>query len=139
MVTKSPTKRSTTLVEKAEALDHVFHNVKALLAMYVPPFEARTDEWGGYHLWKTKPIVANGRKRNEVYFAGVVQRKGYVAFHYMPVYAQPDLKAIFKPELLALLKGRACFNLKTPDPKVTNQVKKALADGFKMYKRNGWV
>lgn len=138
MAARTPPGRSSAL-EKSEGLEKIFGDMKELLSTYVPPFEARSDEWGGYHLWKTKPISAGGRKRDEIYFAGVVPRKGYVAFHFMPVYAQPDLKSIFKPELLALLKGRACFQLKVADPKVTRQARQALAHGFKMYKKNGWV
>lgn len=125
--------------EQDKALDLIFADLQKSLAKYAPPFDVHTDEWGGYHLWSTTPTVVEGRKRNEMYFAGAVQRKGYVAFHYMPVYAQPDLQAIFKPELLSLLKGRSCFQLKRRDPVVMRQVDAALAIGYRKYKQRGWV
>ncbi len=141
MATNAPTKRSPskTSAKKVELPDGIFAEMKALLAKYTPPFEVRTDEWGGYHLWKTKPMVVHGRKRKEIYFAGVIPRKGYIGFYYMPIYAEVEVKEMFKPELLSLLKGRSCFHLKTQDAVILKQIKQALADGFKIYKREGWV
>jgi len=57
----------------------------------------------------------------------------------MPVYAEPKLKSVFKPELLARLKGKSCFHLKALDRELTFQIRSALAVGFAMYKKNGWV
>jgi hypothetical protein len=117
----------------------IFDEVKAMLAKYSPPFEVRTDATGGYHLWKTKPLVIEGRKRSEVYFAGVIPQKSYVGFYYMPVYTAPEQKKVFEPELLSLLKGKSCFHVKALDPALKKQIRQALADGFKMYKQRGWV
>lgn len=141
MATKAPSKRASSRIpgDKAAALDSVFTEMKALLAKHAPPFEVRTDEWGGYHLWKTKPMVVHGRKRKEIYFAGVIPRKDYVGFYYMPIYAEVQVKEMFKPELLSLLKGRSCFHLKNQDAVVMKQIKQAVADGVKIYKREGWV
>lgn len=141
MTTKALPRRTSgaTSEPKAAALDGIFSEMKALLAKYSPPFEVRTDEWGGYHLWKTKAMVVHGRKRKEIYFAGVIPRKDYVGFYYMPIYAEVQVKEMFKPELLSLLKGRSCFHLKNQDALVMKQIKQSLADGLKLYKREGWV
>lgn len=139
MATKAPATPPQIVSEKAVVLEAIFADVKALLAKYAPPFEVRTDEKGGYHLWKTKAIVIDGRKRKEVYFAGVIPQKGYVGFYYMPVYADADVKALFKPELLSLLKGKSCFHLRKNDPVVVKEIRRALADGVKLYKQRGWV
>lgn len=141
MATKAPAKSATAgkRDERPGVLDEIFADVKGLLAKYAPPFEVRSDAKAGYHLWKTKPIVIDGRKRKEVYFAGVIPQQGYVGLYYMPVYVDADVKAMFKPELLSVLKGKSCFHLKERDPVLMRQIKSALADGFKMYKREGWV
>ena len=141
MATKTPTRRAlaSTPAEKAAVLDNVFAEVKVLLGKYAPPFEVRTDAKGGYSLWSTKRAVVQGRQRDEFFFSGIIPQKGYIGFYYMPVYAEPERKAMFKPELLSLLKGKSCFYLRKPDPVVMKQIKQALADGFKMYKREGWV
>lgn len=117
----------------------IFAELHGLLSKYAPPFEERSDAKGGYHLFSVKDIVVNGRKRSELHFASIIPQKGYIGFYYMPVYVDSDVKAMFKPELLALRKGQSCFYVKKQDPVVMKQIKTALADGFKMYKQRGWV
>ena len=137
--TKPGVRKAPPKATKEAELKAVFAEVKALLAKFAPPFEPRSDAKGGYHLWSNKPAVAHGRKRDEIYFAGAVPQKGYVGFYYMPVYAEPDVKAMFKPELLSLLKGKSCFYVKQRDPVVMKQIKSALSDGLRLYNRNKWV
>ena len=57
----------------------------------------------------------------------------------MPIYADSELKDVFDPELLKLLKGKSCFHIKELDAKLENQIRKALKVGFKLYKTRGWV
>ena len=113
--------------------------VSALIRKYVPPFEMRTDAKGGFHAWSNKPVVIEGRRKSEIYFAGVIPQKGYVGFYYMPVYTNPERKSMFEPELLSLLKGKSCFHLRTLDRALKKQIRAALQSGFRLYKQRGWV
>ena len=117
----------------------IFDEVVSMLEAYSPPFEVRRDTKDGYHLWSTKPVVIDGRKYKEFFFAGVVPQKHYIGFYYMPVYTDPERKTLFKPELLARLKGKSCFYLTKLDPELKEQLKDALEDGFKLYKERGWI
>ena len=134
---KPPAKR--TPEEKTVDLAHAIEEIRTLLEKYTPQLEAREDGKGGYHLWSVKDIVVAGRKRREVYFAGVNPQKGYVSFHYMPVYTNPEQKAMLAPELLALLKSKSCFHVKRFDPEMKRQIREALASGYKLYKQQGWA
>ncbi|MCJ7677673.1 MAG: hypothetical protein MUO35_08130 [Anaerolineales bacterium] len=69
----------------------------------------------------------------------MIIQKSYVGVSYMPVYTSPEMKKIFPPELLALLKGKSCFHMGTLDARLVAQIKSALASGFRQYKKNGWV
>ena len=134
---KPPTRR--TPEEKAADLAHAMDEIRALLEKYTPPLEVRTGGDGGYHLWSVKDIVVEGRKRKEVYFAGVIPQKGYIGFHYMPVYTNPERKSMLKPELLSLLKGKSCFYVRRLEPELKRQIKDALVLGMNLYKQRGWV
>ncbi len=125
--------------EEAADLAHAMEEIRALLETYTPPLEVRAEKGGGYHLWSVKDIVIAGRKRKDVYFAGVMQQKGYISFHYMPIYVDSEQKAMFKPELLSLLKGKSCFHIRCLDPALKKQIKDALKSGMKLYKQRGWV
>ena len=127
---------------KPEEQMEVFESLKKLMTPYAKKLTART---GGvrnkeaYSLVSEKEVEVLGRKRNEMWFAGLINQKGYVGFYYMPVYAKPEMKKVFKPELLKLLKGKCCFHVRKLTPEVRMQVKEALKVGFEMYKAKGWV
>ena len=57
----------------------------------------------------------------------------------MPVYAEADLKAVFAPELLKLLKGKSCFHIRKLTPELLDQVRSALQTGYEVYRARGWV
>ena len=122
-----------------EDLKAIFTTIKKELAVYQPPLQPKNDTERYFDLWSFKDLVIEGRKRKEIYFAGVVAYKDYVGFYFMPVYAEPEMKSIFKPELLKLLKGKSCFHVKKLDEELTAQIRQALADGYQRYKDRGWV
>ena len=122
-------------------LSEIFDRLEALLASHVPPFTVRAGVRGkrDYQLWSERPVEIDGRKRDEVYFAGLIAQKGYVGFYFMPVYAHSDRTQLFAPELLALLKGKSCFHVKRLDDGLERHVEDALAKGVALYRERGWV
>ena len=128
--------------EETRELDEIFERLERSLRRYSPPLAARTGVVRGkrdLHLWSEQEVEVAGRKRDEVSFAALIAQKGYVGFYFMPVYAEPERKALFAPELLALLKGKSCFHLKRLDDELLGQVDSALQDGFELYRERGWV
>jgi hypothetical protein len=120
-------------------LKTVFDQLRSLFIKYQPPFQSKRDESGYFDLWSIKELVIDGRKRKEIFFAGIIIQKSYVGFYYMPVYAEPEVKQFFKPELLKLLKGKSCFYVRKVDSELLKQIEDALALGFAKYKERGWV
>jgi hypothetical protein len=92
-----------------------------------------------YDLWSFKDVEIAGRKRKEVYFAGLIIQSSYVGFYYMPIYTETKLKEVFEPELLSLLKGKSCFHIKKLDANLERQIKNALKTGYELYEKRGWV
>jgi hypothetical protein len=118
----------------------IWQHIKKLMEPYVKgDMKPLGDKPGQYTLINHKPFVAEGRKRNELWFAAVLVQKGYVGFYFMPVYADTKLTDVFKPELLKCLKGKACFHIKKDDPQLYAQIKEALKLGYASYKNMGWL
>jgi hypothetical protein len=122
-----------------EQLTEIFQRLKVLLKEYEGPYTPMFDLDTKYELWSIKPLEIEGRKRKEVFFAGLIIQRKYVGFYYMPIYTDPGLKDMFKPELQTLLQGKSCFHFKELDTKLEKEVQKALKVGHKLYKRLGWV
>ena len=118
----------------------IFENIKKILLTYQKGSLEMVGGYGGMLcLVSQKPVVIQGRKRDELWFAGILVQKGYVGFYYMPVYANPDMKKVFKPELLKCLKGKSCFHIKKNDPVIMDQIKESLKIGYEMFKERGWL
>lgn len=122
-----------------QELKAIHRTLRGMLMAYHPPLVAKVDSPGRVDLWTNKPAVVAGRKRQEVFFASAIIQKGYVGLYFMPVYAAPELKRVFDPDLLALLKGKSCFHIKALDARLRARIKSALARGFSLYTQNGWV
>ena len=120
-------------------LTQIFNSLRPLLLRYQPPFVSKQDTERYFDLWSFKDLVIEGRKRKEVFFAGLIIQKSYVGFYYMPVYAEPEMKDFFKPELLAALKGKSCFHIRKVTPELLQQISEALERGFTLYQQRGWV
>ena len=126
-------------METSTDLNQIFASLKELLQAYRPPLVASVEDVKRFDLVSIKDLVIEGRKRKEVYFASIIIQKDYVGLYYMPVYSDPEMKTLFQPQLLALLKGKSCFHIKRLDDQLRDQILTALEDGFKLYKTRGWV
>ena len=122
-----------------EELVKIYNKIKKIMKKYENPLKPKIDLDSKYDLWSFKNIEIDGRKRKEVYFAGLIIQSSYVGFYFMPVYTDTNLKQVFEPELLKLLKGKSCFHIKKLDETLLKQIDKALNIGYKLYKTRGWI
>ncbi|HVU96646.1 MAG TPA: hypothetical protein VHE34_15560 [Puia sp.] len=96
-------------------------------------------EDGQIVLGRFKPIVIDGRKKEELWLASALIQKGYVGFYYMPVYMNDVVRRKLDADLLKCLKGKACFHIKKNDPILFDHIEKALRIGVDAYKTRGWI
>lgn len=127
-----------------EQLLEIFNALKKEMKPYEKgSIVARFDMEGKYDLWSEfegKGLEIYGRMRKEVAFAALIIQSGYVGFYFMPVYADDNkIKEQLSPELLKLLKGKACFHIKEVNKNILKYVKDALKVGYAGYKKLGWV
>lgn len=120
-------------------LIEIFQRLTKILKEYEYPLKPKFDLDSKYDLWSFKEVVIAGRKRKEVFFASIIIQSRHVGLYYMPVYTDTELKDIFEPELLKLLKGKSCFHIKKLDPTLERQIKEALDAGYQLYKKRGWI
>ena len=125
--------------EGKKNLVKIFKRLKSILKKYENPLKTKMDLDSRYDLWSFKEIEVDGRKRTEVFFAGLITQSKYVGFYFMPAYTDSNLKKVFGADLLKLLKGKSCFHVKKLDEKLEEQIKKALYVGYDLYKKRGWI
>lgn len=117
----------------------IFNRLKVILKKFEDPLKPKFDLDSKYDLWSFKEIEIEGRKRKEVYFAGLIIQSKWVGFYYMPIYTDTKITDIFKPELLTLLKGKSCFRIRELNSDLEAQIENALEKGYNLYKKRGWI
>lgn len=122
----------------------IFAELRETLLPYSPPFKKREGKnvsgKDSFELWAEGEFEAFGRKRKEIFFAGLIMQKAYVGFYFMPIYSDPEaMRKIFSPRLLKCLKGKSCFYIKDLDDDLKTDIKRALAEGFALYNQREWV
>lgn len=125
-------------MDQAQLLD-IYNQLKALLVPYEAFYQPKINLDSRYDLWAFGDFEVAGRRRKEIFFAGLIIQSSYVGFYFMPVYADEDLKDFFKPELLKCLKGKSCFHVKRLDGELLGQIEVALSLGHQKYLERSWI
>lgn len=124
---------------KQDELVQIFNRLKKMLKKHEGQLKPKFDLDSKYDLWSFKDLEIAGRKRKEVNLASLIIQSNYVGLYYMPIYTDTDLKDVFKPELLSLLKGKSCFHIKKLDKNLESQIEDALNIGYQLYEKRGWI
>jgi hypothetical protein len=117
----------------------IFDAVRPLMARYAPPLTVTSDFDARYELTSVADVEIAGRRKDSVYFGGLIIQSSYVGLYFMPVYADAALADVFDPALLKLLKGKSCFHLRRLDDELLGHVDDALERGFELYRERGWL
>ena len=117
----------------------IFGRLRAIMKKYEDSLKPKFDFEGKYDLWSFKDVEIAGRKRKEVYFAGLIVQSKWVGFYYMPIYTDVSLKEFFPERLLGLLKGKSCFRVKELDEELEGQIDEVLEKGYRLYQQRGWI
>jgi hypothetical protein len=87
----------------------VFERLKRILVPYVGRLAVTGDTQALFELGRPGVPGTGG------FVAAVRDGKAYASFHFMPVYAFPDLMADASPELRKRMQGKSCFNFTRVD------------------------
>jgi hypothetical protein len=132
---------SRTTAKPAD-LDTVFDDLKSILAKYAKPFTVRegaVKNKRDYHLIVQKPLVIDGRKKDELWFASIIQQKHNVGFYFMAVdYCAKDGTPL-SSELMGYLDGKSCFHMTSLTPGLKKDIDNALKMGLAAYKKRNWL
>ena len=113
----------------------VFISLKKILLPYAKQLVLKCDEVDEFHV-DTEFVMKNKRP---MYFGSVKINKNYVSFHLMPVYVFPDLAKDMSPELKRRMQGKSCFNFKTIDVALFQELTELAKSGYIEYQKSGYL
>jgi len=65
--------------------------------------------------------------------------KGYVSYHFMPVYMFPKLRESMTAKLKARMQGKSCFTYKVMNETLFKEFEQVTAEGFAMCRKAGFA
>jgi hypothetical protein len=134
--------RTTKPAAKPAQLDAVFDDIKSILAKYAKLFTVREGAVRNkrdYHLIVQKPLVIEGRKKDELWFASVIQQKHNAGFYFMAVQCCAKDGTPLSSELLSHLDGKSCFHMTSLTAGLKRDIDSALKLGLAAYKKRKWL
>jgi hypothetical protein len=112
----------------------VFSALRSILAEYEPGLDIIADEPGYYYL-NTRTL---GPNKHPISFGGVRIGKAYVSYYLMCAYAG-NAQLGMSPALKRRMQGKACFNFKSVDPELFDELRTVTRTGYEAWKKLGWV
>ena len=106
-----------------------YEAIEARLWSILEPYRGRLEAGSVYGLMTLKWV---GAKQHD-FFAGVRVAPNHVAFHLMPVYADPHLLDDMSPALRKHLKGKTTFDFTTVDETLFAELTELTARSFEAY------
>ena len=114
-----------------EKFQGVFEELRAILQLYATHLKVETDTPEGYSL--NTPYVEQWQK--ELFFGAAQLKKNYVSFYLMPVYVFPALLDTISTTLKKRMQGKSCFNFKTVEQELFEELTQLTARGFDAFKQ----
>lgn len=111
--------------------------LKAILQKYAGKSHLTAADSATDYALNGPPSAAS--RDQPVWFGSVQQRKNYVSYHLIAVYAFPDLLADISPELKKRMQGKSCFNFKTLDEPLFKELAQLTEAGYRRLKQEKWV
>jgi hypothetical protein len=116
-------------------LSPVFAELRKLLKPYEANLHVVRDDDQELYL-DTKHIQKN---KKPLFFGAIQIKKSFVSFHLMPVYAKPELLESISPNLRSRMQGKSCFNFKSVEPALLQELSALAKAGYASYKEQGFV
>ncbi len=109
----------------------VFDRLRAILKKHAGTYSASEDTPGRYCLTGG----CHPTRKGPYPVAWVEISKAYVGFHHMGVYASPELLAGVSKKLKARMQGKSCFNFKTVDEPLFEELEQLTVQAFESFKQ----
>ena len=115
-----------------DVFETIFNSLKKILMKYEKKLTVISDKPQNYNL----NAGYDEKRKADIYFGGVVINKNYVSYHLMPVYVNPKLLDDISPELKKRMQGKSCFNFKSIDKNLFNELSILTEKGYEFYRKN---
>ena len=122
----------------------IFSKLRAILRKHGGTLRVKEDSPTCYCLTSAAGPAAlrawGGKmKKPEIPVAWVRIGKPYVSFHLMGIYGNAALRDSMSNELKARMQGKTCFNFKTADDELFQELERVTGQGIAGFRKAGFI
>ena len=124
--------------------ERVFNRLKVILQKHAADFTVRPNSESSYGLQgkpgpATLKVWGGKLKKPVMPVAWIEMGKAYVSFHIMGLYTNTALQNSMSKELKARMQGKTCFNFKTINEILFEELEQLTAKAIGDFKKFGYV
>lgn len=125
----------------AETGKEVFEKIKSVLQKQCPPMVISKDDENNFELIGNKPVPYGSTKKivPGMFFVSIILNKTMVSFHFFPMYLNKEIYEPLVPNMIKLLKGKTCFNIKDDKEINEKELNALLSKGIDVWKKMGYL
>jgi hypothetical protein len=129
---------------KTAVMTPVFARLRGLLQAHAVDFSVSQDSGERYGLEApvgpaTLEAWGGKAKIPRIPIAWVELRKNYVSYHLMGIEGNAKLTSNLSEPLRAHMQGKTCFNFKTVDETLVEELRRVTAESLRSLKRAGFI
>ncbi|WP_437572030.1 hypothetical protein [Sorangium sp. So ce542] len=112
-----------------------FEALRSILQRHARDLVVVHDTPDNYYL-DTRTTAPNGKP---LFFGAARAGRAHTSFYLMPVYTNPELLGGISPELKKRMQGKSCFNFKTREPALLDELQALTGRCFEQWKSAGRI
>ena len=106
------------------------------MAKHAKKLVVKSDTPSDYTL-VTKSLSHRGK--HPMYFGTVRLGKAYVSYHLLGLYMNPEMTKKISPALKKRMQGKACFNFKSAEPELFEELSAHTEAALKGFEKMKWL
>ena len=125
----------STKAEMNSEFETIFARLREILEPHSANLKVTADEPDHYCL----EVTFSPKFKKAFPAAWAKIGKGYVSYHFMPVYMFPKVREGLSDKLKARMQGKSCFNFKVLDEALFKELEQMTTEGFAMCRKAGFA
>ena len=124
-----------------ETRKEIFEKIKSIMLQQSPPMVVSKDDENNFELIGNKPVPYGSTKKivPGMFFVSVLLNKTMVSLHFFPMYLNNELYESLVPNMIKLLKGKTCFNIKDVKEINEKELNALLKKGVNVWREMGYL
>jgi len=123
---------------KRDTPAQILLTMNSILRSHTDVLKTNKESDHGLEMIGTFPVQQGKQNVPGHYFASTSLKPKDVRLYFFPIYTHPEAFKLSEA-LQKMLKGKSCFHINQLDDELTKELKQMIAQGVRLYKKDGLI